>query len=200
MNFLNLKVYQDIDSSELSFPLIKEDMYNSLLDTDLEEYIEAINNIDLSKYGNAFKMYKQGNEYTFDVKLTTETIAYVYIDMIVSLFPENSKPSDLDIYGAKLDMIEEFNSSFDLKQCNFTISFTESRIEGIGLELSVQSPREIIDGYLDAVTGDILFEIDGYLDFLYGKDVKVKTLPSYDGFIKLENDDLDLDKLKRELK
>lgn len=187
---LNLKVYQDIDTSELTFPLINEDTFDSFLEeNELDAYVEMFEKLDLSKYGNAFKMYKEGNEYVFEVKITSEVIGAMYVDMITSILPIESKPSDSEINQLKQEFIDELNSKIGLQYCNFSIEFTESGIEEMDLALKVEAPQEIISGYQDAVVGDILIEIDASVDFIYGKDVLMKRPSSYDDYIKLEGFD-----------
>ena len=187
---MNLKVYQDIDTSDLSFPLVNKDTFNLLLDEGvLNEYVEIFENLDLSKYGNAFKMYKEGNEYVFDVKLTSDVIGNVYIDMLVSIFPEGQKPSDLEINQVRQEFIDELKSKIGLQYFNFSIEFTESCVEEMDISFKIQTPQEIISGYQDAVLGDGLFELDASIDFLYGKDVLMKRPASYDEYIKVEGYD-----------
>lgn len=186
-----LKIYMDAEvDEEVTFPLLNENAIdNTLTDEELNAALEVYKNLDLSKYGDAFKMYQQGNDYFFEFNITPQALALLMIDIEILNSEEGVQlPTSEQIQQMVTQSITLFQK-MGIEKMNFVLGFSENGLNSLSGDVKV-APRisDVNPDYekYGLVDGDTLFELDFSIDFIYGSEVKIAKPESFEGYLKVE--------------
>ncbi len=196
----NSKVYLDCsnDFAGVVFPLFTDNTIDNFMLTDsFVQFKTLLTSLNLEKYSTAFKMYQQSENYIFEANIDATTLANIITPIYISMSSEKEDTTyTADGAEESSESIDEYTQAYQeiltsiknvgFEKLNFAITFSDNGFSSFDFEI-VLCPET--STYENFKKGDSYLGLKASIDLLYGEDVKVESLSSYEGFIPQELDE-----------
>lgn len=182
--------------TDVVFPLFTDTKIDDFMLTDSFAQIKALlTSLNLEKYSTAFKMYQQSENYIFEANIDATTLASIITPIYISMSGEKEDTTyTADAVEESSETIDEYTQIYQyiltsikkvgFEKFNFAITFNDNGFSSFDFE-TVICP-ETNENYENFKKGDEYLGLKASIDLLYGDDVKIESLSSYEGFVLVE--------------